>query len=75
MSKNTGFWVVEGAGSDAPTYWDGHDAATPYFTPKIEDALQFSRCEDAQRAINWLLPAIVRGAVAARNHAYLEREP
>jgi hypothetical protein len=49
---NTSAWVIETANQ---SYWDGHYANSQGFSDKIDDAVLFSRRQDAEIVINWLL--------------------
>jgi hypothetical protein len=46
-------WVIEAGDIGTPRYWDGRGTDT--FTYKNEDAIRFSRREDAFRAKEWIL--------------------
>lgn len=65
-------WVIEGTGDGSPTYWDGKDADSPFFTTDHTEAIRFARKEDAERAKYWLLPEVLRGVVASREHGWVK---
>ena len=44
-------WLIEGDGC----YWDGRFADSRGFTRKVDDALRFSRFQDAETVKHWLL--------------------
>lgn len=62
-----GAWVIETANQ---TYWDGHYTDSKAFSPKVEDAVLFSRREDADVVINWLLQSYAF-AVRATYHLWV----
>jgi len=45
-------WLIETANQ---TYWMGRHTDNRGFTPKIDDAIRFSRREDAEVIIHWLM--------------------
>lgn len=45
-------WVIETANQ---TYWDGHFNDARGFTSKIADAVLFSRKQDAETVVSWML--------------------
>jgi hypothetical protein len=45
-------WLIETPNS---TYWDGHFLDGKGFTPKVADAVRFSRFQDAEAVKHWLL--------------------
>lgn len=62
-------WVLESAG---PKYWDGRGLRPENFTKKHEDAIRFSRKEDAETIRCWLLDPLHR-LLASREHMWLKK--
>lgn len=62
-------WLIEADGS----YWDGHFADSRGFTRDVNQALCFSRFEDAETVKHWLLQAH-SFALRTTQHCWVEEQ-
>ena len=63
-------WLIEGDGC----YWDGHHADSRGFTRKLDDAVRFTRSQDADAVKHWLLQSCAF-ALRTTCHGWINGEP
>lgn len=68
MSEQFG-WLVE-LGCSPPKWWAGQNPY--YFTTDANEAMRFSRREDAERAIGWLVAPGWREGCRALEHGWMD---
>lgn len=59
-------WLIEGAS----VYWGGR--SPDYFVSNIDDAVRFSRYEDADRILGWIIPQQMRILCRVAEHVWVE---
>lgn len=64
-------WLIETANG---TYWDGKYTDSRSFSPKIDDAIRFTREQDAQSVIGWIFQSY-SFAIRATQHGWINGEP
>jgi hypothetical protein len=57
-------WLIEGAG----VYWCGRGATD--FSPNVDEAVRFSRQEDAERVLHWIIPATTSAVCRTAQHMW-----
>lgn len=70
MQEESG-WLIEQWIHGQLMYWSGRSTDDVAFTPKVEDAIRFSRHQDASKIISWLL----NGRGRAAEHAFVGPYP